>query len=403
VRKIVHPDDWPRLEEAAARLLAVGSVDQVEFRIRRPDGQIRWCIGTAALSSDGAGQIERVSGVTLDITERKLAEERQMLLAREIDHRAKNVLAVVQSIVRLTRADNMRDYVDAVEHRIMALARAHSLLSESGWRGVSLQVLVQQEMAPYLADTPSRVAASGPDITLEASLGQMFALSLHELATNAAKHGALTQASGKVTVTWEVRGGRLHVHWAEAGGPSVAPPSSVGFGTKMLRASIERHPAGEFSMDWPATGLVCAFSIPFESPAATVIRLDPGAAKDVATSTERVLLAEDESLVAMMMSELLGELGYETVGPFADVAAAHEAALSGHFRAAVLDVNLNGKLIYPVADLLAARNVPIIFTTGYEIDTIDSRFRGAAILRKPIEPTELRDALSNHIPRRSVA
>ena len=403
VRAIVHPDDWPRLEAAARRLLASGAVEQVEFRIRRPDGEIRWCIGTAARSSDAAGQIERVSGVTLDITERKLAEERQNLLAREIDHRAKNVLAVALSIVRLTRADNMRDYVNAVEHRIKALARAHSLLSESGWRGVSLRVLVQQEMAPYVVGTPSRVIASGPDITLEASLGQMFALSLHELATNAAKHGALATAAGKVAVAWEVVEGRLRVHWSETGGPSVVPPSSTGFGIKMLRASIERQPGGKLDLDWLSGGLACTFSIPFESGPPAVVRVDVGAAKDRTDHARRVLLAEDETLVAIMMSELLGELGYETVGPFADVASAQEAANTGDFHAAVLDVNLNGKLIYPVAELLVARNVPIVFTTGYEIDTIDPRFHGAAILRKPIERQELRDLLANGAARRSVA
>jgi two-component sensor histidine kinase/DNA-binding response OmpR family regulator len=399
LRAIVHPDDWSRLEAAAARLMANGAVEQVEFRIRRPDGEIRWCIGTAAGSSDAAGKIERVSGVTLDITERKLAEERQFLLAREIDHRAKNVLAVAQAIVRLTRADNMRDYVHAVEHRIRALARAHSLLSESGWRGVRLQVLVQEEMAPYLADAPSRVTASGPDITLDASLGQMLALTLHELATNAAKHGALASAAGKVAIAWEVRDGRLHVNWAETGGPSVVPPSSTGFGTKMLRASIERQPGGEFRQDWLPGGLACAFSIPFASEPPAVARIDPAVAKDRPGRAGRVLLAEDEALVALMMTELLGELGYETVGPFTDVASAREAASMGDFHAAVLDVNLNGKLIYPVAELLAARKVPIVFTTGYEVDTIDPRFQDAAILRKPIERQDLRDLLVNGVAK----
>jgi PAS domain S-box-containing protein len=133
VGALIDPEDWLRLRNMLQGFSGDGEAHQIEFRIRRPNGDVRWCMGTAAARVDAAGRMVRVSGVTVDITERKHTEERQALLAREVDHRAKNALAVVQLIVRLTRSDTIDSYVDAVEGRIGALARAHMLLAQSRW------------------------------------------------------------------------------------------------------------------------------------------------------------------------------------------------------------------------------------------------------------------------------
>src|SRR5579883_1375070 len=129
LRALIHPDDWRRLEQVAQGMTEGARTYQAEFRVLRPNGQVRWCIGSAAASVDASGKVVRVSGVTIDVTDRKEAEERQVLLAREVDHRARNALAVIQSIIRLTRAKTVEDYVQAIEGRIKALARAHTLLS----------------------------------------------------------------------------------------------------------------------------------------------------------------------------------------------------------------------------------------------------------------------------------
>src|SRR5262249_37846084 len=141
VKALLDPLDWANLNQA---LQNAGSVPayEVEFRIRRPDGETRWCLGTAAATLDAQDEVIRISGVTMDITERKRAEERQTFLAREVDHRARNVLAVVQSMLRLTRAETTSAYVTAVEGRINALSRAHMLLSECRWQGAELRRLV---------------------------------------------------------------------------------------------------------------------------------------------------------------------------------------------------------------------------------------------------------------------
>ena len=178
---------------------------QTDFRVVQPSGSVRWCTGTAAASFDAANRLVRVSGVTIDVTERKEAEERQDLLAREVDHRARNALAVVQSIVRLTRANNVEGYVAAVEGRIKALARAHALLSDARWHSADLGALVAEELAPYRAGEVDKVQVTGPNVSLPPHMAQGLALALHELATNAAKHGALSSLLGKLSLNWQLR------------------------------------------------------------------------------------------------------------------------------------------------------------------------------------------------------
>jgi PAS domain S-box-containing protein len=149
VQALLHPGDIDELRKAMAQFNKGTKSYEAEFRIVRPDGEVRWCVGTAAATVDKGGRVIRVSGVTVDITERKRAEERQNLLAREVDHRAKNALALAQSIVRLTRGDNVKAYVQAVEGRISALARVHTILSLSSWQGAEIAKLVDEELAPY--------------------------------------------------------------------------------------------------------------------------------------------------------------------------------------------------------------------------------------------------------------
>jgi PAS domain S-box-containing protein len=388
VRALVHPEDLERLEQALRRISADAQSYQTEFRVRRPGGELRWCIGTAAATLDAVRGVVRVSGVTVDITERKLAEERQVLLAREVDHRARNALAVVQSIVRLTRASGIEDYVVAVEGRIRALSRAHMLLSRSRWEGAHLRKLVEEELAPYRTGEAESVLATGPEVVLQPATAQALALALHELATNAAKYGALSAATGNVRLAWQLEPDTLVLQWTETGGPPVESPCSEGYGTRVIAASIERQLGGRVSFDWRPEGLHCVLSLPRvaeKSPALPVAagEKDPVAVAQVVAG--RVLLVEDEALVAMMMRDILLELGLSVAGPFCTPAEAVAAARDDGVDAAILDVNLGGELIYPVADALAARGVPFVFVTGYGAESIDGRFAHVPILQKPIE------------------
>src|SRR6201987_2601093 len=217
VQPLLHPDDFDELLEAIDNFNKGVRSYETEFRIVRPDGEIRWCAGTAAATLDKSGRVIRVSGVTVDIPERKRAEERQNLLTREVDHRAKNALALAQSIVRLTRAENVKEYAETVEGRINALARLHTILSLSSWQGAEIGKLVREEMAPY---APSgRVRTSGPEVSLQPRTAQTLALALHELLTNSAKYGALSRLSGQLSITWHTADSMLDLTWEEAGGP----------------------------------------------------------------------------------------------------------------------------------------------------------------------------------------
>ena len=168
IRPLVQPDDWPKLDELMQKLLSgVGETHHIEFRIRRADGKIRWCIGSAASTLNEATGATQISGVILDISDRKADEDRQALLAREVDHRAKNALALVQALVRLTRAASMEEFVAAVEGRILSLSRVHSILSQSRWEGADLASLLRDELAPFDLADKVRIALEGPDVLLE--------------------------------------------------------------------------------------------------------------------------------------------------------------------------------------------------------------------------------------------
>ncbi len=391
IHALIHPDDWSALQEIARGMAKGERARQTEFRVLRPNGEIRWCIGTAAASVNGAGKVVRVSGVTIDITGRKEADERQALLAREVDHRARNALAVIQSIIRLTQAKSIDDYVQAIEGRIKAVARAHTLLSDSRWNGADLGSLVTEELAPYRAG--DKIEISGPNISLQPATAQALALALHELATNAAKHGALSSMKGKVSVDWQLQPDALILHWVENGGPHIAPPSARNVGLKVILGSMEQQLGGKATFDWDPKGLRCVLSIPrSESMRSRVVngaRVDReanGAAIGLKQAGKlRVLLVEDEALIAMMIQESLTEFGFHVIGPVCTVPEAEAVAKDSQLDAAVLDINLGDGLVYSVAEILAARGVPFVFVTGYDAESVDSRFTGIPVLQKPIE------------------
>ncbi len=399
IRALIHPDDWRSLEQVGLDMAAGARTQQSEFRVVRLDGEIRWCTGTAVASVDATGKAVRVSGVTIDVTDRKEAEARQVLLAREVDHRARNALAVIQSIIRLTRAKTVKEYVHGIEGRIKALARAHTLLSDSRWNGADLAALVGDELAPYR--TGDRIQDHGPDVSLQPTTAQGLALALHELATNAAKHGALSAPGGKIHLTWDLQPDALTLTWMEKGGPTIAPPSVRNFGLKVITASIEQQLSGKAVFEWDPQGLRCQFSIPrselAKPHAIQALRSctnGKGAAPNgsglaKSEGPPRVLLVEDEALVAMMIQETLTEFGFEVLGPVGTVSEALAAARDRSFDAAVLDINLGDDLVYTVAEILTRRGVPFVFVTGYDADSIDARFSSVPVLQKPIERESL--------------
>ncbi|MBV1797498.1 sensor histidine kinase [Siccirubricoccus sp. G192] len=217
----------------------------------------------------------RFAALFLNVTERKVAEERQALLMREVDHRAKNALAVVQAALRLTKASDVPTYMRAIEGRVGALARAQAVLAEDRWAGADLRVLLRGELAAFLDDNGMggpRAGLEGPVVALPTGAAQPLAMAVHELATNAVKYGALSTPAGRVSVSWRLDGGpagTLRLRWAEAGGPPVTgPPGRRGFGSRVLDSTVRGQLGGTVSLAWEAAGLVCDIEVPLGDAAA---------------------------------------------------------------------------------------------------------------------------------------
>ncbi|MBV9044502.1 MAG: PAS domain-containing protein, partial [Alphaproteobacteria bacterium] len=401
VRKVIHPEDQADLDALVASMTPSSATRQIEARIVRPNGEERWCFIVAAATFAADGQLSQIGGVTLDITDRKRTEQRQNLLAREVDHRARNALAVVQSIVRLTKGESVEAYTRAVEGRVRALAHVHDLLSQARWEGADLARLIGEELAPYAGTDGGRIAIGGTSLILEPNRAQTISLALHELATNAAKYGALSNAEGKVSVGWAVENGVLTIRWREAGGPPVQPPARSGFGSKIIQASVAAQTGGAARFNWQRDGLDCELIIPLLPSAAMPSRKNEATMSTEATAASRnlrILVLEDEALIGMATSELIEELGHSVVGPFLNLAVAREA-LAGQLDAAILDVNLGQEEAYPAAQVLADRGIPFIFMTGYSPDALDKRFREYPILQKPIMRDALSEAIKTFSPR----
>jgi CheY-like chemotaxis protein len=237
-------------------------------------------------------------------------------------------------------------------------------------------------------------------VVLQPAVAQTLALALHELATNAAKYGALSTPSGKVHIAWEMSPSALSLTWTETGGPPVNVPGTQGFGTRLIGLSIQGQLNGNVSFDWRPEGLSCEITIAREIPTLPGMPVEaeqnpeqPRAAID--TSRRRLMVVEDEALVAMMMVGFVEELGFRSCGPFANIKEAAAAVRNGSCDGAVLDVNLGGELVYPVADLLTDLGVPFVFVTGYSSDLVDERFNDVPILQKPVQVCDLEQALTS--------
>lgn len=268
-KQITHPDD---LEADLAHVgqLLEGTADsfQMEKRYLAPDdGPDIWVNMTVVAIRHQDGSVAYFIPVVEDITARKKAVERERLLMREIDHRARNLLSVMQAVMKLTRADDLDTYKRAVEGRIRALGRAHTLLSSSQWEGVDLEKLAWDELSMFAETDATRVALSGPKMRLSPQQSQALSLLLHELATNAAKHGALSEDKGKIALSWRRSGPAdaqsLDLVWAERGGPEVATaPNRRGFGSQLIRVTIEQQLGGRLAYDWRPEGLQVRIAIP---------------------------------------------------------------------------------------------------------------------------------------------
>jgi PAS domain S-box-containing protein len=237
-------------------------VEHYETQRRHKDGSAVDISLTVSTIYDGRGRIVGASKIARDIGERRRADRRLKLLLSELDHRAKNVLAVAQAILRLTRADTLPDFISAVEGRIKALARVHAEVAENRWDGADLRRLAESGLEAF-ARGGGRVRIEGPDIWLSPAAAQVVGVLIHELATNAVKHGALSSRDGLVELRWQSEpSGDLRILWTERDGPLVAPPARRSFGAQVIERSVPNQLGGTAEVRWLPPGLVCEFVVP---------------------------------------------------------------------------------------------------------------------------------------------
>jgi PAS domain S-box-containing protein len=256
---LIPPDRQDEENLTLERIRRGSSIEHYETVRLRKDGSLIHVALTISPLRDAGGNVVGAAKIARDLTERKRSEMQISTLAREAEHRAKNLLANVKAMVQLSQADTPDGLKEAIAGRIEALAGVHSLFAKSRWTGAELGSLVEQELSPYSRD--GRTQIDGPSVMLKPGLAQAIGVALHELATNAAKYGALSSAKGQVLVEWSCAADQVMLRWIEAGGPPVNPPTRKGFGTHMMEAMIRGQEGGDVRLGWHAEGLACEINV----------------------------------------------------------------------------------------------------------------------------------------------
>lgn len=403
---VVHPADRGALRDA----MSAQPVDshELEFRVQHPKRGTRWLLDRGrsfSATGDPAGKVTRVTGTILDITERKLTEQRQQLLMAELDHRVKNMLANVSAIARLSsrRAASVESFVAALDGRIQAISKAHGLIRQRSWNGAELRELVALLLSAFQSEVIGNIIVNGDDVQITPKAAQSIALVLHELATNAVKHGALSTPSGQVTLSWSESAvepqPRLRLVWRETGGPAVTEPARPGFGLTVLK-SVAAELGATIDSAFHPEGLVCTIEGPFISGAESSASLprEPVHASNATPSStneqterRRILIVEDEPFVALQLrTDLEGE-GHEVIGPASSLAQGLKLAQSEGLDAALVDIRLGRDTSATIAEHLLARQIPFAFATGYsDSSMLPEHLHSVPRLRKPYALEDVR-------------
>lgn len=343
-------------------------------------------------------------------------QRQQDILIAELNHRVKNILALIKSLSRQARrsSTSLESYALALEQRIAALAAAHDLAVSNATEGVALRTILTTEFDPYVRPGTGQLLLDGPAVGFRADVAPLITLVLHELVTNAAKYGALSNSAGLVRVVWSLNdAGGLDLHWSELGGPPVKAPERQGFGRSLIERAIPYELDGKAELSFDPQGVRFSFQL----DAGLLVAVDenarpdagPDAGPDAASGPEgggnartgrvaegaRALVIEDNMVLAMDLAETLGHLGCSDVKTAGTVDVADGMIRPGRFDFALLDMNLRGNVPFPLAFKLRDLGVPFCFVTGYGSDIErPAALADVQILTKPINQTMLTQALS---------
>jgi PAS domain S-box-containing protein len=410
-RGLVHPEDEGLVSAILGEAMQTGGRFEIEHRLIRPDdGRVIWVASSGVVVRWPDGSAKRLIGVLRDVTARRMAEEQRETLVAELDHRIKNVLAAVQSLAAQSarRAASLDGFLKTFTGRLKSMASAHELLTATRWRGASMQNIATAELSGM---APGQTHWGGSDVMLTPRAAGAMSLALHELAINAIKFGALSVDAGRVDVRWwRGEDDGLELQWMESGGPPVTPPTRRGFGAMLLQKVTGRELGGATRTDYRREGLRVVLTTNAQAIARSTQPSAPEAAPAPEKTAEaavpvaavahaaritglRLLIVEDALLLALELEAGLTEAGAIVVGVAGDLTEAL-GMVGRDMDAAVLDANLNGDSVRPVAEALIARGVPIVFATGYGDDKIMPETFGAPVIRKPYDVTQIAAALA---------
>lgn len=368
-------------------------------RTAHKDGSMLACEWYGSVLRNGQGRPISLNVQILDVTERHRAEETQKLLIGELNHRVKNTLASVQAIATQTlrHTHNPVDFSKTFSGRIQSLARAHGMLSETTWQGARLDELIRDQLRLGTIDE-ARITIEGPEVNLAPASALRLALIFHELSTNANKYGALVGPAGQVALGWSVEGTRLRILWRELGGVGIKAPTRRGFGTTLIEQSI-RADGGTAVASYRTEGVTWEIELlltpadPPEAPPRARTAKAPadehGERQKTAIAGRRILVIEDEPLVALDLVSMLEDFGSTVIGPFGTVDEAVGAIKGLTADFAFLDGNLHGQPVDEVAAALTRSEIPFAFLTGYGRDSLPTAFAHIDIVSKPFSPEQI--------------
>ncbi|WP_373489755.1 PAS domain S-box protein [Parasphingorhabdus sp.] len=396
IRLLIPPDRQDEEDTIVGQISRAEMISSYEtVRMCRDGSRVDVSVNISPIF-DAAGQIVGASKIAHDISERKRAEERERLLIGEVNHRAKNMLTLVLVIARQTAASDAETFARSFEEQILALSASHDVLVNSCWQDIPLEDLVRSQLGHFKDMLGSRIKLSGPPLKISAPAAQAIGMAVHELATNAAKYGALSTAEGFISIGWQLEDGdgsdrRFSIHWTEKGGPRVEAPSRTGFGSTIIDQLLAASLEGEVELDWQPTGLVCRMSCSSDNilsnakQSARQARPPVSLRQPSASPARRILVVEDEFLIGMEVAQTLRKAGYDILGPVATVSGALALLENGTCDAAVLDINLGKETSEPIATLLSEQDTPYLSVSGRSIEDRPAAFSGSRHLAKPIQ------------------
>jgi len=342
-----------------------------------------------------------------DLSERHRQEQQIRTLMQEVNHRSKNILALVQAVAMQTAARSPEEFLPRFIERIRALAAAQDLLVNGAWRSVDLRALIESQLAHFQDALDTRqIVLSGPDFAVSAAAAQSLGMAFHELATNAGKYGALSRPQGRVAISWRLDAGDVDLQWRETGGPAIPAPVHRGFGTVVTKDLLRSSLDGHVEIAFAPTGLIWRARCPQErlrekdQPGSPWQDQSAIPAPDADKGPRRILLVEDEALVAMDLAESLRDAGFTVLGPASTQLQAHALLDREDCDLAVLDVNLGGgESSASLAARLAEKQVPCLFLTGYAPDQLASPFRDGEVIAKPVIAAQLIERVTRLLNR----